>query len=237
MLVSAAVCPHPPALVPAVSRGSASQLAELRDACTVAVRRLRGAQPDVVVCVGAGEQTTRWGAEAGGTLRDYGVDVRFGGPAADLPLALVIGAYLFEEAGGAGCDIYQAVADSASPQACRELGAELAALAPRVAMLAMGDGSARRTRQSPGPYAPGAEGFDDEVKRALTAPDPEALLAIDPGLARELWAAGRAAWQVLAGAMLGSPAAWITELGQDAAPLGVGYLVVSLKRHDLADAR
>jgi hypothetical protein len=104
-------------------------------------------------------------------------------------------------------------------------------------MLAMGDGSARRTLQSPGPYAPGAAGFDDEVKRALTAPDPEALLAIDPGLARELWVAGRAAWQVLAGAMLRSSAAWITELGHDADPLGVGYLVVSLKRHDPADAR
>lgn len=229
MLVSAAVCPHPPALVPAVSRGAAGLLAEVRDASLAVVRQLRVANPDLLVCVGAGGETRRWGSRAGGSLSDFGVDVRLGGPEAALPLALTIGAYLREETEEPACDVYQAVAGSAPPQACRAIGAELAGLAERVALLVMGDGSARRTRRSPGPFDARAESFDADVMRALTAPDPEALLAIDPELSEELWVAGRPAWQVLAGAVLTSSSGWATHLAHACAPLGVGYLVLSLE--------
>jgi hypothetical protein len=53
-----------------------------------------------------------------------------------------------------------------------------------------------------------------------------ALLALDPALASELMATGRAAWQVLAGAMSGSrPAGQIRYSGD---PFGVAYLVAVL---------
>jgi hypothetical protein len=53
-----------------------------------------------------------------------------------------------------------------------------------------------------------------------------ALLALDADLARELMATGRAAWQVLAGALAGrQPACRILYSGD---PFGVAYLVASL---------
>ncbi|MCL9798409.1 hypothetical protein MXD58_029670, partial [Frankia sp. AgKG'84/4] len=64
-------------------------------------------------------------------------------------------------------------------------------------------------------------------------PDPAGLLALDPTLATDLLAAGRASWQVLAGALLAATragrqqpaAAWTSDLLYDDAPYGVGYLV------------
>jgi len=54
-----------------------------------------------------------------------------------------------------------------------------------------------------------------------------ALLSVDAGLARELMATGRAAWQVLAGAMDGLRPAATVRYRDD--PFGVAYLVASLE--------
>jgi hypothetical protein len=229
MLVSAAVCPHPPALVPAISQGAAARLADLRTACLDAVARLRNAEPDVLLCVGAGPQTRSWGPDAGGTLSSFGVDVGFGGSETGLPLSLTIAAYLLMEAGVRTCDGFYSIAQSASPDACRSLGADLAEKADRVVLLVMGDGSARRTNRSPGPFDERADAFDADVLRALTGPDPQALLDIDPEPADDLWVAGRPAWQVLAGALHASPVNWVRPIAYSSAPLGVGYFVVQLE--------
>ena len=61
--------------------------------------------------------------------------------------------------------------------------------------------------------------------RALAAADTEALLALDEGLAHELKAAGRAPWQVLAGAAEG--AGLDGRLLYEDAPYGVGYFVAA----------
>jgi hypothetical protein len=92
----------------------------------------------------------------------------------------------------------------------------------------MGDGSACRTERAPGYLDERAVGFDAEVARALAEADTGALSRLDPVLAAELLAAGRAPWQVLAGAARGGR--FTGALLADEAPYGVGYLVATWTR-------
>jgi hypothetical protein len=222
VLISAAVCPHPPLLVPEMACGAAPELDDLRAACAEAVRRL--AAGDLVVVVGSGPQTRDFGREAAGTLRPYGADVTVGPGEPVLPLSLTIGRWLLGERQA----VYRGVAENAPPEECRRLGAQLAGLAGRVALLVMGDGTACRTQRAPGYLDTRAEGFDAEVARALAGADAGALTRLDAGLAADLRAAGRAPWQVLAGAARDDR--FSAELLADAAPYGVGYLVASWVR-------
>ena len=230
MLVAAAVCPHPPLLVPAVATGAASavatgaagEVAELRAACLDAVSHLYEVGPDRVVVVGAGREAGEWDERAGGSLAGFGVPVAAGGPEVVLPLSLTIGAWLLDEVARRGAvrvgegavraeegavraeegaaRRYVAVPDDATPEACARIGAELVAGPDRTALLVMGDGSAKRTASSPGYLDARALDVDQAMAAALTKPDPDALLGLAPDLAEELWIAGRSAWQVLAGA-------------------------------------
>jgi hypothetical protein len=143
-----------------------------------------------------------------------------------LPPAVGIGAYLLDQAGYQGPRVIWTVSEDETPAGCRKLGAELAAGSQRTALLALGDGSARRGPKAPGAFDERAAGFDAEVERAVRAADLDALLALDPALARELMATGRPAWQVLAGALAGPPVS--TEIRYADDPFGVFYLVASL---------
>ncbi len=100
--------------------------------------------------------------------------------------------------------LLQAVDQRASAGDCLKLGAALAERAPRVALLAMGDASARRARDTEGAPDPQAQDYDEEVAEALAAADARWLGRLDPALDDELMVAGRAAWQVLAGAAAGA---------------------------------
>ncbi|WP_141577377.1 hypothetical protein [Actinomadura sp. WMMA1423] len=226
MLVSAAVCPHPPLLVPEMAGEAAAELDALRGACDQAVRRLAGG--DALIVVGGGPETRPYEADAYATLRPYGLDwtipsrVKSGAEA--LPLSLTLGFWLLERQGlGAGAR-YQAVAFDARPEDCLALGRELAESADRVALLVMGDGSACRSEKAPGYLDERAAPYDESVARALGRADAGALAALDPELSRDVQAAGRAAWQVLAGAAA-KGGAFTSELLADEAPYGVGYLV------------
>lgn len=225
MLTAAAVCPHPPLLVPEVASGAAAELDAVRAACDAAVRRL--APADLLIVVGSGPATRDFGPGAAGSLRPYGVDLTLGPGEPVLPLSLTIGRWLI----GDRPALFQGVAEDASPAACLRLGADLADLAPAVALLVMGDGSACRTAAAPGYLDPRAAGFDAAVAAALAGADRAALAGLDPGLAAELRVAGRAPWQVLAGAA--GDAAYDAELLADTAPYGVGYLVASWTRRAL----
>jgi hypothetical protein len=66
------------------------------------------------------------------------------------------------------------------------------------------------------------------VERAVRAGDTRALLDLDPGLARELMATGRPAWQVLAGALEGDTGLSV-EVPYTGDPFGVAYLVATLQ--------
>jgi aromatic ring-opening dioxygenase LigB subunit len=105
------------------------------------------------------------------------------------------------------------------------LGRGLAELADRVVLLVMGDGSACRTVKAPGYLDERAESFDAAVTAALADADTAALAGLDDRLAAELQAAGRAPWQVLAGAAEGAGLGG--RLLYEEAPYGVGYFVAA----------
>jgi len=118
------------------------------------------------------------------------------------------------------------VAPDADPAACLALGAELARGA--TALLVVGDGAATHTEKAPGYLDERAGPFDDAVAAALAAADPAALAALDPALAADLWAVGRAPWQVLAGAT--RDGTWEGELLHSTRTFGVGYHVAVWQR-------
>ena len=120
----------------------------------------------------------------------------------------------------------RAVAVTASTGTCRRLGARLAELAPRVAMLVMGDASAKKAIGVPGAPDIEAEEYDAAIAAALGAADAAALARLDPDRAAELRVTGRAPWQVLAGAAAGTDGLR-GRLRLQTAPYDVSYLVAS----------
>jgi hypothetical protein len=225
MLVAACVLPHPPLLFPEVSVSTSHWLAELRGAVADSVKAVIETAPDVVIAVGRGPTAGEWDGRVGGTMRAYGVDARAGGADVLLPLSLTVAARVLDDAGWRGERCYAAVpADNGADQNAA-IGRRLAGCAQRVAILAMGDGSAKRTTEAPGYLDERAEPFDAEVVTELAAADAPGLLAVSPELAADLWVAGLPAWQALAGA-LDRDARVNTLVRYDAAPRGVGYFVV-----------
>ena len=209
MLVAAAVCPHPPLLVPE-AMGAAGQrgngMSEVLAACDAAVAALDAAEPDVIVAVGGAAASVVYDGSAAGSLRKYGVSYAVGTGEPVLPLSLTVGSWLLRRAGlgtgdGPGGRLWlQAVAQATPVPECLRLGARIARQAPRVALLAMGDGPARRAVGPEGAADPAADRYDAEVAAALAEADPARLARLAPPLDDELMVAGRAAWQVLAGA-------------------------------------
>jgi hypothetical protein len=248
MIVAAAICPCPPLLAGGLT-GQAEVLPELRAACAAAVARLLAAVPDVVAVAGQAEVTGPWDPAGQLSLASYAPALRPGRslgnsrslgnnsekPAAapPLPLALGIGALLLDEAGYRGPRALHGIAGHEPAAGCLALGQRIAAAAPRVALLAVGDGTARRSESAPGYLDERAAPFDAAVERAVRDGDLPALAALDPALAADLLAAGRPAWQALAGALpangdsaaTGRPRA---EVLYSDAPFGVAYLVATL---------
>jgi hypothetical protein len=239
-VLAAAVLPHPPLLVPALAAGAAAEVAPLLAACDAAVAGLLAVAPSVVVCLGPGERTIRHQPGDWGTLAGFGVAVeaphahdRATPPGPQLPLSLTIGSWLLERSGWNGAVVTQQVAAHLPASESAALGGRLAAeTGPEAVWLVLGDGSIGRGPKAPGHDDPRAAGFDAEVGRAFAGADVEGLLGLDAGLAAELGAAGRATWQVLAGAVQfgagnGGAAAKPIEAAvhYQAAPFGVGYLV------------
>ncbi|MFF0436403.1 class III extradiol dioxygenase subunit B-like domain-containing protein [Streptomyces sp. NPDC004327] len=233
MLVAAAVCPCPPLLVPAVAAGAAAELAEARTACSDALGVLAASRPDRLVVVGPAAEGARgvFAAGSAGSFSGFGVDltVRLGsGPGGErpLPASLAVAAWLLEATDWAAAPVEGlGVGERLEADRCAAAGREIAGSAERVAVLVMGDGSACRTVKAPGYLDERAEGFDAATARALGEADTAALLALDERLAYELKAAGRAPWQVLAGAAEGADLAG--RLLYEDAPYGVGYFVAA----------
>ena len=253
MLIAAAVCPHPPLLIPAAIGAAASDppaaLGAVRDACDVAVRALATAEPDLIAVVGGGPAGREYETGAAGSLGGYGIPVTVGEGEPVLPLSLTVGRWLLDQAGlgpgpagrdpgrpagegrrpGGGPPVLLQAVDRRAPAGdCVKLGIMIAERAPRVALLAMGDASARRARGVEGAPDPQAQDYDEEVAEALAAADARWLGRLDPALDDELMVAGRAAWQVLAGAATGTRMSG--RLLCMATPYGVTYLVARWER-------
>ncbi|MBO0830809.1 MAG: hypothetical protein J2P28_12945 [Actinobacteria bacterium] len=227
MLTAAALCPAAPLLARELT-GTDPVVPELRQACREAVDALVQSQPDVTVVLGPAGQTRSWNA-ATAKLDLVAYAPALGPRAAlaePLPVPLGLGGRLLDEAGYAGRRELQSIGADEQPDACAALGTQLAQTAPRVALLVMADGSARRNRRAPGYLDARSEPFDAEVSRAIRDGDLAALLTLDAELASELMATGRPAWQVLAGAADGSRPASAVRYDDD--PFGVAYLVASL---------
>src|SRR6266487_653424 len=101
VIAAAAFCPHPPALVPELGRGGASDFAPVRDACRAAVAHV-GQRARRLAVIGSAATSAVHSPVAQGNLASFGVpvDVRLGSPACggtlELPLSLTIGAWLAE---------------------------------------------------------------------------------------------------------------------------------------------
>lgn len=233
----AALVPHPPLLVPELTGSAASeQLDELRSACATAVDRLAAAASRWVAIGADGTEFRTFGPRTTGTFLGYGVDVRVGlspgfeTAAADptLPLPVLISGWLRGQGAPAASVEVELVPTTMAVADCVRLGRDLAdryAGDEPVGLLVLGDSSTRYPGR--GPQAPDdrAPAFDTAVRDTVDAADAAALLGLDPQLAAELGAQGRAAWQVLAATVL---AAWPrsrTDLLYSGAPFGVGYHV------------
>ncbi|TYP83687.1 hypothetical protein [Blastococcus xanthinilyticus] len=216
-----AFCPCPPLLLPAVEGRSAPETLALRSACADAVAALLTAAPEVVIVVGPGAAPgERFGPGDGGDLRGFGVDValRFDGwlrpGGRRLPLAHTVGSWLLDEASFPGTRL------GVGPD---DLGQLLRDLPAPVGVLAMGDGSARRTVKAPGYLDPAAAPYDAAVSAALAGGDAAALAGLDQAEGARLLAAGVPTWRAIGAAFAGRHVT--ARLRHDAAPFGVGYPV------------
>jgi hypothetical protein len=235
MITAAALCPAPPLLARELT-GADPVVPQLRQACRDAAAGLLLGRTDVIAVVGPAELTRTWDAGARLNLAVFAPAMTSNGSAdlPPLPLPLGLGARLLDQAGYTGRRVLQSVGQDEPAARCAELGARLAGLGGRVALLVMADGSARRGPRAPGHLDERSAAFDAEVERAVRSGDLGALLAIDQTLARDLMATGRPAWQVLSGAMDGAaPAAEIRYSGD---PFGVAYLVASLETTQTAQS-
>jgi len=224
-------------MVPEVAAGAGPELDAARQACLDALGVLAAAEPDLLIVAGPAGPEGRGPFPAGsaGSFAGFGVGlgVRLGeavagssAPGRPLPASLAVGAWLLGRARWDAAPVEGlGVGETLAADRCLRAGADLAARAERVALLVMGDGSACRTVKAPGYLDGRAAEFDAAAARALGSADLAALSALDESLAYELKAAGRAPWQVLAGAARGAGLGG--QLLYEDAPYGVGYAVAA----------
>ena len=224
MITAAALCPSPPLLCRELT-GRGAVAPELRAACSEVTARLLRDDPEVIVIIGPADATGIWDDGTRLNPSVFAPPIAGAGPGSP-PLALGLGAMLLDQASYQGRRVHQAVGHDEPASACVRLGADLADSGARMALLVMGDGSARRSLRAPGYLDTRAAAFDAEVERAIRAGELDALQRLDQTLGRDLMATGRPAWQVLSGAMGSlSPT---TEVLYSDDPFGVSYLVAYL---------
>ncbi|MEU4744049.1 class III extradiol dioxygenase subunit B-like domain-containing protein [Actinosynnema sp. NPDC023658] len=220
MISRLVVVPHPPLLVPELVSGAVRDTEPVRSACLAAARELAARGPEWVA-VAVDPSGPRLVEDVAGTFRGFGVDVRVSlsdGASRvdeDLPLPVLVAAWLRERAGARAVRVHLVPPDLPTDE-CVALGRQLAG-AP--ALLVLGDGSHRHGEHAVGRPDERAGPFDEDVREALARADTAALRALDPALAAELGASGRAAWQVAAGV----PGPWRCSRSEFLAPFGVGY--------------
>lgn len=176
-------------LVPQLASGAAGELDDLREQCQRAVDVVMSSGARIVFVVGAdiGIRAT--------SLAPWGVEVPVDVPE-PMPLPLLVGAWLTTGA----VRSFVVVDPTLTPAECAELGGELAGAADRVGLLVMGDGSARHDIKAPGYLDPAAAPYDDKVESIFASGKLADLVDLDSAASDQLLVAGRAPWQVLAGA-------------------------------------
>jgi hypothetical protein len=227
VIVSAAFVPETPLLVPEIGQGAAPELDDLRDACRTAIQRATAHSKEIMV-IGVGPMWAFHDPNAHGTLAGFGLpmDVPLGadqpGPV-ELPPSVTVGAWLLRDAIGPNSD---AVGFSVGPEYEQErnLLGRLSFDLLELALIVVGDGSARRGVAAPGYHDERAADFDALVAAALASGDP-ARLSVDLAVARELLVGGAHTWDTAAHVM--ADLEYDAELLYDAAPYGVGYFAAA----------
>jgi hypothetical protein len=202
VIVAVAGCPNPPLLLPGITGRPVAEVEQVRAACLTAIGAMLAADPSrVVVAGGAGSHED------------------------DKALSIVVGRLLLDQA---GCQLpveHLVIAAGSPPADCLRAGRGLADEDGRTGLLVMGDGSARRSLKAPGYLDARAAPFDAAVQACLDSGRLAGLADLDPALAAELLVAGRAAWQVLAGAVGTNTGRTVLHYSGD--PFGVWYPVYS----------
>lgn len=199
-VTSAAFIPMTPLLFRHLS-GLADPVAELREACVLAVRDAVADADEVLVLVPVG------GREAPGDWRDPSQSgVVHGEPR---PLAVHVAEHLL------------GLADCALPTTYAEVPGAVEVSDGRVALVVVGDGAAARRERAPGYIDERSFWYDDQVSALLSAGDGAGLTALDADLGAELLATGRLSWPV-AGRLLPKATA---ELRFRDDPFGLTYFV------------
>ncbi|MBB5808558.1 hypothetical protein F4560_008326 [Saccharothrix ecbatanensis] len=220
MIPRLAVLPHPPLLVPELVSGAAPDTEPVRSACLAVAREL-AAHSSEWVAVAVDPSGPRVVEDVAGTFRGFGVDVRVSlsddasSVDDDLPLPVLVAAWLREQVGVRRVRVHLVPPDLPVAE-CVALGERLGG---ERAVLVLGDGSHRHGELAVGRSDERAGTFDEDVRKALATADRGALRGLDPVLAAELGAYGRAAWQVAAGV----PGGWRCTWSSFLAPFGVGY--------------
>jgi hypothetical protein len=216
--------------VPELSSGAAPELDSLRAACRTAIGKVAASGAQLLL-LGDGPTSQIHSPLARGTLHGFGLDtdIHLGSPscggAIELPPSLTVGAWLVNSAVGPRSG---AMACSIGPgfPTTRTAGELLGLVADRdVALVVLGDGSARLSTTAPGYLDERAAAYDDAVAAALSEADGEALENLDATLAGELLVGGVAAWQAAGSLVAGTD--YDGDLTYRAAPYGVGYFVAT----------
>lgn len=223
-----AFCPQAPVLVSDLAPGTAAELAPLRAACQTAIRRIT-AGDGPLVALGSAARWSRHSSADRGSLAGFGVpiEIGLGGPVADrapgLPVSLTVGAWLAHEALGPGRETLAFSVGPHQPHPATAAVLRAATAAPNVALLVLGDGTARRSVKAPGYLDARAEPFDAAVTAALRSGDPALLEGLDADLGVELLAAGVPAWRAVGRLLAGN--AYDADLLYHDDPYGVAYHV------------
>ena len=217
------LCPHPPLLFRELG-GLADPVAELRTACTDALRAALDLRPDRFIVVAAVPDPASVD-QGGPDVRRFGTTGPHTGPG--LPLGLGVGRRLLDEAGWTGPAELIGLDVDDGRDVLATLARTLAEREERTVVLLLGDGSARRDAKGPGTLDERAFGFDARVVDALRRGDARALAELDPALAGELMVAGRAAFRLLGELGLVVPGPVVAEVIHASDPFGVLYLVAA----------
>ena len=259
MLIAAAVCPHPPLLIPEATgdpgpadpgpTSAVLKLTRLRLACRQAISALLADPPDLLAVVGADERATpmlEYPPDAPGHLHDFGVPFALSPqpapapapPSASatplapntLPLSLTVGQWLLSGATEMKPPpaVWWGIAPDASPAQARQLGETLAALAPRVALLALGDGPGRRARAAPGPPTRPPTATTIRWPRPWPLPIPPRSPRLTPARTSRWSSPAGLPGRSLAGAA--ATGTFTAELQYRGVPFDVSYYVASWRR-------
>ncbi|GAB3565677.1 hypothetical protein GCM10027344_26020 [Spelaeicoccus albus] len=209
--------------------------AALREACAATLTGLAAAS---VVLVGEGDATRVHDDDSWGTLAGFGVDKRIGlvggrlivpGPESEdnpvLPASLTAGLLLLHGT-GVHADVVRAVEIGPEGGGEAALAGAIDACTDEdrtVVLIAVGEGSARSTRSSPGPFAAEAAAADARILVAIERADPAAL-AVEAAAADSLQISGADVWSAVC-SILGDEEVHAASPAVHERPFGVEYFV------------